>query len=82
MNRLVRIQYGKDSKSRTERGLRLGEHPKYIMNAPAGGGVRGNSVMTSRPARAGRMQAENEFIRSFVRFLYVIGANTRTECIK
>ena len=80
MSRLVRIQYGKDSISRTKGGLRLGERPKYIMNAPAGGGVRGNSVVTSR--LAGRMQAKNEFIRSFVRFLYVIEMNTRTECIK
>ena len=74
--------YGKDSKSRTERGLRLGERPKYIMNAPAGGGVRGNSVMTSRPSRAGRIQAENEIHTWFCSFPYVIGGNTRTECIK
>ena len=90
MSRLVRFQYGKDSISRTEGGLRLGERPKDIMNAPTAGGLRGNSV-TSRTALAGASHGSDspgeyklkmKFIRSFVHFLYVIGANTHTECIK
>ena len=77
MNRLVRIPYGKDSKSRTKRGLRLGERPKDIMTGPPAGRMRGNSVMTSRPGRSHNLKVK-------VTECQTLGGplHTRTECIK
>ena len=34
------------------------------------------------PDSTGECKLKMKFIRSFVRFLYVIGGDTRTECIK